>query len=235
MSQCHLTCSGVKRLPQKCPVVSWWCGLEYMVDSGHLISQIFRGRPGRDGFYTPQTSWILEPLMTDHLSPWPNHNFGLHGAPNSPSTNAMLRPHALWHQRHGSWIGLETEAAAQWIRRTSFKTYPIHVWRVHFFKGSWRLSAEICFSHSEKTGVGFAISILVSVSMVIGGLNTLLLGSLWIKWLSFEPGKALWCAPANHGRQVLQTGNSSKEDASTWGTQGAWGSVLVSELIFKKC
>ena len=124
MSQCHLTCSGVKRLPQKCPVVSWWCGLEYMVDSGHLISQIFRGRPGRDGFYTPQTSWILEPLMTDHLSPWPNHNFGLHGAPNSPSTNAMLRPHALWHQRHGSWIGLETEAAAQWIRRTSFKTYP---------------------------------------------------------------------------------------------------------------
>ena len=186
-------------------------------------------------FTPPQTSWILEPLMTDHLSPWPNHNFGLHGAPNSPSTNAMLRPHALWHQRHGSWIGLETEAAAQWIRRTSFKTYPIHVWRVHFFKGSWRLSAEICFVHSEKTGVGFAISILVSVSMVIGGLNTLLLGSLWIKWLSFEPGKALWCAPANHGRQVLQTGNSSKEDASTWGTQGAWGSVLVSELIFKKC
>lgn len=145
MSQCHLTCSGVKRLPQKCPVVSWWCGLECMVDSGHLISQIFRGRPGRNCFYTPQTSWILEPLMTDHLSPWPNHNFGLHGAPNIPSTNAMLRPHALWHQRHGSWIGLETEAAAQWIRRTSFKTYPIHVWRVHFFKGSWRLSAEICF------------------------------------------------------------------------------------------
>ena len=68
MSQCHLTCSGVKRLPQKCPVVSWWCGLEYMVDSGHLISQIFRGRPGRDGFYTPQTSWILEPLMTGPIT-----------------------------------------------------------------------------------------------------------------------------------------------------------------------
>ena len=112
-----------------------WCGLECMVDSGHLIShdptnlleyiwQIY--------FYILQASWVLEPLMTDHFFPIPNYPFGTHGAPNNSSTNATLRPHALWPQRHGSWIGLETEAAAQWICGTSFKAYPMHVWRVHF-------------------------------------------------------------------------------------------------------